>query len=897
MSITTTEVGSRAFWSTPELADKYAAGGWAALIGRNSTASGQKGREQAIKDLRRAAEGLARKGLDVRPYLPDNAELDGRLTTAPVERSVDENGHPFTNRFVEIYITQLRVVVLLSIGTARKLDDGGVQPFVNRLERIVRRQKIVLVYSKRLDRLTRNAWALGPVALALGDNYLGDNDHDIRRVSGVESILIFFSAQQGEMEAETLAVKSREGRVDATGTQMVDGVVAIGVAQTPPAGFGRVRLRADNGGSGRCILYLDDERWRPDRSTVAYGLAEALDGTTPPSQVENVRFALTHLGLPGWGGSEVAHALTQRGYSTIAYRSMHGASSCFPPGRRADVVLQSILANLDVYESGRLTLAVDSFLGLSVVIEGCFPTDGPWATAKDFERIRRYRAQGGMRFDGRILLVLAGLRMEVNRTAASFVTADRKPRSKPPVSYRIQMETEIGRKCPMTGVPNIDAFALSKAIAGALIAAADKAYPLVPIAVEPTDHQWDLMRLRTEQEAELAHLRERALDLKERVLGDSRLAGSALLAELARDYDTLVTQGIPSLEGDLLSLESAITDEDKRNRMSREDLQAAGLARLLASLNDPLDTTYSRLLKNALIEPRLTIVQRPGGGYSVSFEARIKMGSDLGSIEIPLEACWSQGVSPAPGVEEVLSALAAGTPFRDVSIGAAPSLLDEIAQHLERDRKDCFFLNVTDPRILRVGMATTLYRLERCDEQIAADLGESVELVRRVGQLWATSRKSAHWLRTSPSSVFGRIHVAAAALGGTVSDAELQAIGISKASARSALENFTDMIRVGRGWHLTQCHWCGSSTRGVSRLHEVDTSICLSCRRDRAGVEWPSEPYDGYLMNLDDLVTHDLVPPRQAIATAPARWKGKKTVPEVAGCRHEETGINADPLS
>ena len=103
----------------------------------------------------------------------------------------------------------------------------------------------------------------------------------------------------------------------------------------------------------------------------------------------------------------------------------------------------------------------------------------------------------------------------------------------------------------MTGVPNIDAFALSKAIAGALIAAADKAYPLVPIAVEPTDHQWDLMRLRTEQEAELAHLRERALDLKERVLGDSRLAGSALLAELARDYDTLVTQGIPSLEGEL----------------------------------------------------------------------------------------------------------------------------------------------------------------------------------------------------------------------------------------------------------------------------------------------------------------------------------------------------------
>ena len=443
MDITTTVPGGRAFSSTPELADKYAAGSWTALIGRNSTASGQKGREQAIKDLRRAAEGLARKGVDVRPFLPDDAELGGRLMTAPVERSVDANGHPFTNRFVEIYISQLRVVVLLSIGTARKLDDGGIQPFVNRLERIVRRQTIVLVYSKRLDRLTRNAWALGPVALALGDNYLGDNDHDIRRVSGIESILIFFSAQQGEMEAETLAVKSREGRVDATGTRMVKGVVAIGVAQTPPAGFGRVRLRADNGGSGRCVLYLDDKRWRPDRSTVAYGLAETLDGTTPPSQVENVRFALTHLGLPGWGGSEVAQALTKRGYSTISYRSIHGAASCFPPGRRADVVLQSILANLDVYESGQLTVAIDSFLRSSVVIEGCFPPDGPWATAEDFERIRRYRAQGGMRFDGRILLTLAGLQVEVNGTAASLVTADRKPRTKPPSSYRCRATRSI----------------------------------------------------------------------------------------------------------------------------------------------------------------------------------------------------------------------------------------------------------------------------------------------------------------------------------------------------------------------------------------------------------------------------------------------------------------------
>ena len=444
----------------------------------------------------------------------------------------------------------------------------------------------------------------------------------------------------------------------------------------------------------------------------------------------------------------------------------------------------------------------------------------------------------------------------------------------------------------MTDVPNIDAFALNKGIANALIAAASVAYPLVPISVEPTDHQWDLMRLRTEREAELAHLRERALDLKERVLGDSRLAGSALLAELARDYENLVTQGIPSLEGDLLSLESAITDEDQRNRMSREDLQAAGLARLLASLNNPLDTTYSRLLKNALVEPRLTIEKRPGGGDMVSFVSHIKVGSDVGSITIPLEASWNQGESPAPGVEEVLSALAAGTPFRDASIGTAPSLLGEIALHLKRDRQDCFFLNVTDPRILRVGMATTLFRLERTNEQIASDLGEPVALVNRIGQLWATSRKSAHWLRTTPSTVFGRIHVVAAASGGVASDAALKELGIPRAAAKSSLKTFSDVVRVVAGWRVMPCVWCGSSARAVSRLHEVDTSICLDCRRDRAGVQWPSEPYDGYLMNLGDMIAQNIISPREAIVTAPARWKGKRTKPITEGNRHAGTASN-----
>ena len=887
----------RTFSHTPDLADAYAKGGWIVVGTRNSTNIGAKGREQAVKDLNRAAEGLAGAGLDIRPFLPSAKEMERRLASASKQKSVDGQGRTFTNSFVEMVIPECRVIVLLSTGTARKLDGDGLQPFVARLTQIITRQNTVAVFCKRIDRLSRNAWALATAMSALHDGWVGDTVYGFRRVSGIESILIFFNAQQGEMEAETLSVKSRNGRVDATGTKMVDGQVRIGVSTTPPAGFGRVRLRTDVGSAGGCVLYLDDERWRPERSKVAYGLAEGVDSSKPASQVENVRFALRHLGLPGWGQSRVAKQLAARGFSTVGYRQTRGASATFPADRRADVVLKSILSNLDVYESGRLNIVIDEAASIVVTIDGCIPPDGPWATPADFKRIRRYLAEGGMRFDGTVRLVLTGLRLTANGVASKLVTADRKPRTEPPKSYRIEIADEVGGRTMPLEAPHVDAAALNDAVAKALIAAADQLIEFVPVSVDPSDRQHELTRELGVKKVELAHLEERSRDLKERVINSAGLAGTAILAELAADYEEIVTTAIPNVTADIASLEASIDEEDRSTRLDSSDLQAAAMAHLLASLRDPRDTTYRRLLKGALVDSTLTVAPRLGGGHDFTFASSLRIREDDATATIPVEASWVQGQPEGPGVRQVLDALAKGTPYRDLEVSAPDSLLTEICQHLGVERKDCIFLNVTDPRVLRVGMAVLHGREGRSDAELASALDVPEALVRRVARLWTAPKRSAHWLSTARTCVYGVIHAHLSAADGVADDETLAAAGISVVSAKTALKRFDDVVRVEHGWKITPCRWCGDARRAVSRLHEVDSSICLGCRRDRAGVEWPADPYDGYLVDLDAFISADLVTKRLAIETAPARWKARVKRPMSSPDSPEATEVEGQSVS
>ena len=87
-----------------------------------------------------------------------------------------------------------------------------------------------------------------------------------------------------------------------------------------------------------------------------------------------------------------------------------------------------------------------------------------------------------------------------------------------------------------------------------------------------------------------------------------------------------------------------------------------------------------------------------------------------------------------------------------------------------------------------------------------------------------------------------------------------------------------DWERVGAEARLVPCA-CGSKQRATLQLREVDTSVCLDCRRDRSGVTWPADPYDGYVQDLDTYIAAGLVEPRSRIEVALNRPSRDRSTP------------------
>ena len=104
------------------------------VVARNSGQNGADARRQAVNDLLEVADHLATDGCDIRPSLPSKDEMLGLLRCADPIRSKDKNGKSFSNRIVTIDLrAEHGVYVVLSVGTGRKLDENGVQPFVQYL--------------------------------------------------------------------------------------------------------------------------------------------------------------------------------------------------------------------------------------------------------------------------------------------------------------------------------------------------------------------------------------------------------------------------------------------------------------------------------------------------------------------------------------------------------------------------------------------------------------------------------------------------------------------------------------------------------------------------------------------------------------------------------------------
>jgi hypothetical protein len=835
-----------AFLRLPDLHDAYLAGGNVILAGRNSGETGKRPIRDAINDLLNAAKALATHGPDVRPALPSKVQMQEDLRLAPPVKSTGANGIGFTNRFVEYDLTGSHgVIVVVSTGSARKLDANGIQPFVAHMARTITLHNGVLVFGKRIDRLSRNAWALGPLMIALGKGWIGDEMRGIRFAAGVESLLVFFEAHAGEEEATKMVRKGQVGMVDATEREMVNGRSRMGLGFPPPPGFGSFRVRAKNG-KGDYNIYLDDPRWAPAPEEAAYGLSEVtLDGR-PVSQVDNVRFVLSHLGRPRWDYKQCAVELRRRGYSTVSLRRYNGPAATFESGSPIDII-GAIVANLDVYSSGEWTVTRDADDDTPVTITGCVHPDGPWATPEDLVRVNTYVNDGQMRVDGRIRLLLSGMHVTANGATGVLAAADRRPRTSMPTHYRIVQLFPSGKRGDaIPGAPLVEARRINTALIEAIAAAGDAAFNLVPDWAEaPSDDDAAAVA------AALAALNE-LTTLKAQLKEDVRHVTGALLTDLNADYNELVTTKIPEAERALAAAEA------RASRTTATSPQPGGVAPaqfldLVETLRDPSDTAYTVVVKNALEAPNINYTTT-SDGTSFTFSARLRAGTATHQATLPVHETWLEAGGPTvdTDIEILIDALAEGTPYCEQVGISRMNLQTDVAAALNLPRSQCVFLNCLDPRILRAGMAVTLRRGDRTNEQIAADLDEPVALIERVDRQWNAPRSRTQWMLTGAAPYKSLLHTMAASAGGLVTYEQALAAGI-------AYQYFQDRCRRDENWsaepgvghRLKACPTCGGHARPLLRIREPNGPVCATCRTDNSGVTWPANPYDSYLYHQD----------------------------------------------
>jgi hypothetical protein len=826
------------------------------VLGRNSL-NGKVGRRGAIDDLFHALDRLARHGVDARPHMPGRDELDQMLRDAAPVTSKDKNGRSFFNRFVEIDLRdKCGVYILLSTGTARKLDvDDETQPWISRATAITRAINPSLIYARRIDRIVRKAWALGPLMLALDDGWIGDERRGIRQVNGIEGAIVFFDATASEEEAEKFISKGPQGINTRSGRRMENGQVLYAAGNAPPPGFGVARLSSGSG-RGPQIMYLDDCISAPPTDKVAYGLSTVEVNGQAVSQVENVRFLLRNVGRPEWPATRLLNELVARGFSSTGLRRHNMDPGRIYPRDHVQVGLNAVLRELDLYETGVMDVHLTPE-DLSFKIHNCLPADGrPWASTADFVRARQYLADGSLRFDSFVRLILAGTAVTIDGSPARLGTADRKPRTKPPTHYVAwSAPTRNMGRYVRPGTPTIDAFEINLALIDAIARAGDTALDLVDTSAPDTE---EVIAARTEVrdlqttiatlEAQEARLRARSMD--------QALEGSALLKALAEEYERLsVTLSEAKTE---LTTASARLDAAKRAAViAVPQLRADALLKLVNTLRDPKIATYRMILRKALGDS-VELTNDPTA-QTWTLEATLTFGTDDYEATVPVHRIWSYAKTlPHFDTDEIFDRFEAGELFSDV---CPKYLIDVVIEASGVDGDRAFFVTCTDPRIQRIGIAVSVRRRGRTNAQIATDLNEPEVLVDRVESLWAEGAWNRVWRRKGGASLRARLFIDAAnaADGAMVVTRGRLDHTAYKAYHQAANLRPKDWEKVRAGIRMRPCDNCGSTARVPVVIKEPDSSICLCCRQDRSGIKWPADPYDGYVQELQMFIDAGLV--------------------------------------
>lgn len=808
----------------PALAAEIQAGRPVLVFARNSANGGVGARKSCVLDACQVVEDLASFGLDARHLMPTPEQLDEWLKQAQPMQSKDATtGNSFRNRFVEVWLTP-QFMLGLSVGTGSRLSEETLsQPFLDYLSDRVASTIPVLLHGKRWDRLGRRKWGLGRSLDAMKTRspaFLGQ-EAGIERLDEASELRAFIAGDQAEKFAEMIPRQTRRGMRSRTGSEMRDGWVAYSISAPPPPGLCRVRMHGSGvTARGEVRMYFEAPQWMPKRDQVALGYPQVIDPATGGlvDQVANVRWALERLADPRWSYEEIGKGLVSRRFSNTHVRQLFGVDAVSMPRpkgkskqrhyRPYTAILQSLVNNLDFYETGVLKRSLGVRGVEDVEITGVVPPDGPWASAETFAAIRKRR---GIRQEsrGKNTMLLSRVPITVNGKRGCL-NALPLSRSEPVYGF-----WDLEQDCPIgigATVPHAD---LAQVIAEALDHAVSTGASL-PRLGEATDDNPELEKARlsvatlerakADAEAKIERIYER--------MDDSSVDGP-LLARLTVEYNTLVQETLPSA---VRQLELARVDEE---RIYDEVTALAGtsvdrLDELVRALASPWasDARFEirSLIHSFSVRTERTIPHKDYRGVLAHVDLELALRDAAGEVVLVRYAKTlplSGALRFAEHVEQRRRFLSEGVPVRDFrKLATRGASIDKgtLAKAFGMKKHQTVLLQCVDPRLLRINFAV----FEAAKSGRTAEDGVLVELAERFGEPLALVERC--W------SLYGPVE------------------------------------RAPRRWKRVRrpadpaerfCATCGCRMLWTL-IEEIVGGVCPECRLDEAGVSWPVE-YDRWL--------------------------------------------------
>lgn len=854
----------------PALETRLDAGDPSVVSGRSSVSDGSQGRRLAVDDIFGAVEVAAKHtGIDFTAALPPREALIHKLETAPVHTSLTFEGKPFRNRYAVLDLRERAgLIVLLSNGSGHLLDEEGIQPFVAEAAQLMRKYRASLYACKRFDRIAREDWGAAPVMTALRqlEGFLCDED-GLGKLDRGKSVTWFVKGGGSREQADHLPEQSVNGQKNRSGTELVDGRVAYHIATTPPPGCGVVWLKGSGTVPSDRVMFLDTPHARPPDAQVASGLPQVFDDDGDPiDQVANVRFILAKYGRDDWPAGRLIGELARRGFSTEGMRvSNRDLAATIRTSGAGNSVLGTVIGHLNNYEQQRATIQI----GASEephVITGFSPPDGePWARPEDFARIRSFLRDRDQRMEKATLLTFSGLRARLDGQAVRMLV-NKKPRGPSQErSYRFVVEgpypDRVVSAAPRVLLPPL---IWARSIVDGLAGVDDHA--LLPAELFDRDEgpddglgrmRGELATIETQIAAGEARLDTLMGRLEEVHPDGSPVLTGAMLARVQTDYNQLAENTLPELRHrrDEVALQ---IEETEARRPSAAD--PSGLLLLVDSLRDAEDRRFRPVWLRSIRNLEFTCT-RPDtsdmSGYLLTWAGAIEFATpDQASVLIPFSGSYDtrhEHGRPRPdqvgsAVDRCLEAMRQGVPFGEVAVPHRAHLLSAVRTRLgDTDGRNLPLLTCDDPHLVRI-TTEALLRPDEPASQIADDLDAPACLIERIRDIQAQGGQG--WLLDGDLCEVALYVLAAEGHGPVRAGDVARLAGASLGQVYNVASRLRQDTRIWstqrkRGYILARCE-CGALARAPMRLRECVGPVCLSCRRDHAGVRWPAAPYDRY---------------------------------------------------